>query len=196
MDTVLSAIQASENKMLNEMRLLSDTVFGLQRQFNLLCQFCKVKKLRVNIPKTKVVVFTKGPELARNEQWTFGGQRLEVVNYFIYLGMVLSMQLSFNIMAVDQATKAKRVLISLLNSLYYWGQLPKDVFFKLFDRKVSPVLLYGSEIWGFIKREPIGVVHRYACKRYMCAGLRACNAAVLGRLWMISYLDRINEKVY
>ena len=137
-------------------------------------------KMRVNIPETKVVVFKKGPVLARNEQWTFGGQRLEVVTYFIYLGMTLSMQLSFNRMVIDQATKAKRVLISLLNSLYNLGQLPKDVFFKLFNRKVSPVLLYGSEILDFTKREPIEVVHRYACKRYMCVGLRACNAAVLG----------------
>ena len=55
--------------------------------------------------------------------------------------MTLSMQLFCNRMAIDQATKAKRVLISLLNSLYNLGQLRKDVFFKLFDRKVSPVLL-------------------------------------------------------
>ena len=106
----------------------------------------------MNIPKTKVVMFKKGTVLARNEQWTFSGQRLEVVYYFIYLGMTLSMQLSFNRMALNQATKAKRVLISLLNSLYNLKQLPtKDVFFKLFDRKVSPVLLYRSEIWGFTK---------------------------------------------
>ena len=93
--------------------------------------------------------------------------------------MTLSMQLYFvlNRMATDQATKAKRVLISLLNSL---GRLPKDVFFKLFDRKVSLVVLYGSEIWGFAKREPTEVMHGYACKLYMCVGLRACNAAVLG----------------
>ena len=58
-------------------------------------------------------------------------------------------------MAIDQATKTKWVFISQLNSLYNLGQLPKDVFFKLFDRKVSPVLLYGSEIYGFTKREPI-----------------------------------------
>ena len=105
----------------------------------------------------------------------FGGQRLEFVNYFIYmyLGMTLSMQLSFNRMAIDQATKEKRVLISLLNSLYNLGQLPKDAFFKLFDRKVSPVLLYGSEIWGFTKREPVEVVHKYTCKRCKCVGLRA-----------------------
>ena len=60
--------------------------------------------------------------LDSNEQWTFGGQRLEVVNYLIYLGMTLSMQLSFNRMAIDQATKAKRVHISLLNFLYNLGQ--------------------------------------------------------------------------
>ena len=34
-----------------------------------------MKKLRVNILKTKVVVFKKGPVLSRNGQWTFGGQR-------------------------------------------------------------------------------------------------------------------------
>ena len=77
-----------------------------------------MNKLRVNIPITKAVVLKKEPVLARNEQWTFGGQILEVIYYFIYLGVTLSMQLSFNRMAIDQATKAKRVFISLLNSEY------------------------------------------------------------------------------
>ena len=44
--------------------------------------------------------------------------------------MILSMQLSSNRMAIDQATKSKRVLVSLLNSLYNLGQLPKDVFIR------------------------------------------------------------------
>ena len=164
----------------DDVALLSDTVVGLQRQFNLLCDFCKEKKLKVNIPKTKVVVCKNGSLLSRNENWTFDGEKVEVVNAFTYLGLTLSMQLSFNRMASDQAIKAKRVLVFLLNSLYELGQLPKDAFFKLFDRKISPVLLYGSEIWGFTKRESVELVQRYACKRYMCVGLRACNAAVLG----------------
>ena len=90
----------------------------------------------------------------------------------MYLGMTLTMRLSFNRMAIDQTTKANRVLISLLNSLYNLGQLPKDVFLKLFDGKVSPVWLYGSEIWDFTKRVPTEVVHRYACKRYMYVRLK------------------------
>ena len=111
---------------------------------------------------------------------TYDGQQLGVVNCSTYLGLTLSMQLSYNRMASDQAVKAKRILVSLLNSLYDLGQLPRNVFFKLFDRKLSPVLLYGSEIWGYEKRESIELVQRYACKRYMCVSLRACNAAVLG----------------
>ena len=87
-----------------------------------------------------------------------------MVKDFIYLGMTLSMQLCFNRMATEQVSKAKRVLVSMLNSLYNLGQFQKDVFFKLFDRLVSPVFLYGFEIWGFTKREPIEVVQAiYVC---------------------------------
>ena len=51
-----------------------------------------------------------------------------VVNCFIYLGLSLSMQLSFNRIADELAMKGKRVLISLLHSLYNLGQMPKSVF--------------------------------------------------------------------
>ena len=64
------------------------------------------------------------------------------------------MQLSFNRMADELATKGKRVLISLLHSLYDLRQMPKSVFFPLFDSKIALVLLCGSEIWGNSKREP------------------------------------------
>ena len=54
------------------------------------------------------------------------------------------------------------------------------MFFTLFDRKISPVILHGSEIWGFSKRESIELVNRYACKWYMCVGLNSSNSALLG----------------
>ena len=43
-----------------------------------------------------------------------------------------------------------------------------------------PILLYGSEIWGFQEYEHLERVHVYACKRFLSVGLRACNNAVLG----------------
>ena len=52
-------------------------------------------------------------------------------------------------MASEMAIKAKRALLSILSSLYKYGQLPYSVYFKLFDTKIQPILLYGSEISGF-----------------------------------------------
>ena len=42
-------------------------------------------------------------------------------------------------MAKEQVVKGKRVLIAVLSKLYQYGQLPKDVFFKIFDTKICPV---------------------------------------------------------
>lgn len=83
-------------------------------------------------------------------------------------------------MAKEQSLKAKRILISILNKLYKYGQLTRHVYFNIFDTKVTPVLLYGAEIWGTRRQESIETVHNYACKRYMCVKQRASNMAVLG----------------
>ena len=42
--------------------------------------------LKVNLDKTKVMVFRKGGHLAAHEKWFINGQRLEVVNSYVYPG--------------------------------------------------------------------------------------------------------------
>ena len=54
------------------------------------------------------------------------------------------------------------------------------MFFKIFDTKICPILLYGSELWGIEKQVAIERVQTYACKRYMCVNLKTSNDAVLG----------------
>ncbi|XP_053383523.1 uncharacterized protein LOC123541356 [Mercenaria mercenaria] len=51
--------------------------------------------LSVNIDKTKIMVFRKGGRLARNEEWTYNGQKIDIVDSFNYLGFVLSTGGSF-----------------------------------------------------------------------------------------------------
>ena len=41
----------------DDIALISDTIIGLQRQLNLLADFCDRFKLRVNGLKTKILVF-------------------------------------------------------------------------------------------------------------------------------------------
>ena len=80
-----------------------------------------------------MVVFKKG------ERWYYDGSLSEVVNCFTYVGLAFNMQLSYQRMCSDLAKKGKRVLVFLISSLHDYGQMPKHVFFKLFDTKVLPI---------------------------------------------------------
>ena len=81
---------------------------------------------------------------------------LEVVNCFTYVGLAFTVQLSYQRMCSDLAKKGKRILESLISSLYDYGQMPKHVFFSLFDTKVVPILVYDSDIWGFKRYDIFG----------------------------------------
>ena len=134
----------------------------------------------MNVKKTKVMVYKKGGQISKYEKWYYNGELLEVVNCFTYVGLSFSMKLSFHRMCSDLSQKGKRVLVSLLSSLSNYGQLPKHVFFKHFDTKVLPIIVYGAEIWGFKQYEVLEQVHYYACKRFMCVGIKSCNATIIG----------------
>ena len=164
----------------DDLALIADTVVGLQRQLNILSEFCKDFKLKVNESKTKIVVFKNGGVLSKHETWHYGNVKLDVVSKFCYLGLVFTRQLSMNAMVHDLCTKGKRVLVSILKSLYSCGQLSKSVFFKIFDVKISPILYYGCELWGIDNYLELERAQYYACKRFMCVKQKASNYAVLG----------------
>ena len=110
----------------DDIALISDTIVGLQRQLHLLRDYCLESKLVVNVVKTKVVVFKNGGRISHHERWYFDGNLLEVVNCFTNVGLTFTMQLSLHRMSSDLAKKGKRVLVSLLSSLYEYGQMPKQ----------------------------------------------------------------------
>jgi len=55
-----------------------------------------------------------------------------------------------------------------------------ECYFKIFDAKVTPILLYGFELWGIRRQECIEHVHNYACKRFLSVPKYTCNDSVLG----------------
>ena len=55
-------------------------------------------------------------------------------------------------------------------------------FFKIFDQKIVPILLYGSGIWGLEHYDNIERVHLYACKKILGVKTSTCNTMVYGEL--------------
>ena len=159
--------------------IFSDSIDGLQSSLNNLESYCLKWNLNVNVDKTKIVVFRNGGVLGINEKWTYGGEEIEIVNSFNYLGMVLSSGGTYIKATNTLSGKALRAMNALF-SITKVMQVPIKIMFNLFDAFVQPILNYGCEIWGFASAENIERVHRKFCKWLINVKMSTNNLSLAG----------------
>ncbi len=160
--------------------LFSSTINGLQREIDELENYCDNWKLSVNMDKTKVVVFKNGGKISGKEKWFFKGERLEITPFYKYLGVYFTKTLSWNRHTEEAATQAQKVFVSIYKQLNVLGNIAFEPLFKIFDVKISPILLYGSEVWGLQYFDVIEKVHLYVCKRFLGVKTSTPSAMVYG----------------
>ena len=157
-----------------------DTVGQLRSHIRVLEQYCSSWGMKVNLKKTKIMVFRRGGPLKNNEQWFFDKTKIDVVSEYKYLGLVFSTTLSWSRAQLTLAIQAQKALLKLHRLDKMCDGLPPQLQFELFDRTISPILCYGSEIWGFNYSDIIETVHTKFCKRVLGVNKFTSNAAVLG----------------
>ena len=163
--------------------LLSETVIGLQRQLNSLSRAAESLKLRVNLNKSNIVVFRKGGYLGQRERWIFNGNPMPVVNAYKYLGIYFSTKLSFSAACRDMASKAKKALLVVIQRLRHYNNSSFNVFIKIFDVKILPIMLYGAEVWGLEKSvKYCEELHLYAIKKFLAVDIKTPNDLVYREL--------------
>ena len=173
--------------------LLSDTPIGLQSKLNILHTQSKRLGLEVNLDKTKIIVFRKGGFLGKFEKWNYDGVPIEVVNSYTYLGVEFSTKMSFVNCTLPLISKASKACYEILRSLNALSCCNLNVFLKLFDAKVQPILSYGSELWGMSDIEEVERMHTKALKRFLNVSIHCSNASVYGETGR--YPLSINHKV-
>ena len=134
---------------------------------------------RKNTKKTKVVVFKKGGRLSKSEKWSIGSEKLESVPYYKYLGLVFSCRNVFSRACQILCEQAEKALYPIKKFIRKFKSLPCETSLKIFDGKIQPILLYGSEIWGTVYRHNIEKVHSKFCKFVLGVGYRSPSKAVL-----------------
>ena len=142
-----------ENAMLKMFLLLyaDDTVVcaesaeDLQKALDAMSEYCDLWKLKINVNKTKVVVFSRG-EIRNIPRFEYGGQSVEVVFGFQYLGIYFNYNNKFNVTQKKLYDKASRAMFALVKKCRKL-MLPLDLQLELFDRMIVPILLYGCEVW-------------------------------------------------
>ncbi len=90
--------------------ILAESELELQRAMNSLFEFCINNKLQINTSKTKIMVFSRG-KIRNRPVIQFGNDTLEVVDEYVYLGIVVNYNGNFN--------KAISRLVSLANKAMF-----------------------------------------------------------------------------
>ena len=175
--------------------IMAENEHDMQRNLNLLNDYCNCNKLKVNISKTKIMVFARSKTRLNNiPTFKFGNIDLEQVEDYIYLGICFNWNGSFvkaKKLLHDKASKAMYSLIQKGRRL----NLPTDIMLKLFDSCVEPILLYGCEVWGYENVDILEKVHTKFCKFIFGISKYSHNMPVYGELGRYPLSIKIKQRM-
>ena len=170
--------------------IFSKSAEELQEGLNLLLNYCNRWKLKVNVDKTKIMVFRNGGVLPENLIFYYDNQVLEIVKKFKYLGIVFTAGGSFSECQNTLAGQAQKAIFQLNRYLYKFTFLSPRHKLELFDKLILPILNYGGEVWGFSKANVIERVHLQFCKRLLGVKKTTQNDFVYGELGRTSCITK------
>ena len=173
--------------------LLSETPKGMQTALLAMEQYCTENKLHVNVDKTKIMIFSRG-KIRKLPIFKFEDKDVEIVYSYKYLGVIFNYNGSFmlNIKSLsDVATKAMFSLIQKGKSKC----LDVDTLIHLFECTVKPILLYGSEIWGFCNIDVIERVQLRFLKIILGLKKSTPNIMVYGETGCVPLLLSIKTRM-
>ena len=138
--------------------IMSESAGELQTALNALHDYCQKWSLKVNIDKTKIIIFSRG-RVKKHPIFTLGNREIMVEEEYKYLGVVFNYNGSFKKAIGQQIIQSRKAMFGLLERAKKL-RLPIDITCELFDRVVTPILLYGCEVWGMSDIRDVEIFHR------------------------------------
>jgi hypothetical protein len=121
----------------------------LQSKINIAAKFFKEMRMKVNINKTKVVVYQK--RKMKNERrfnWYWDGIQLKEEDEYTYLGMLSRYNLSFRHTGKVFTTKGAAATANVLQIVRKSGSEVMSSHTKLFNAISRSTLMYAGVLWG------------------------------------------------
>ncbi|CAB0013484.1 unnamed protein product, partial [Nesidiocoris tenuis] len=114
--------------------------------------YCAKWNLTINLAKSKVMIFGKGGRRGRLERWSLGGEPVEIVASYKYLGVTMDSGLSYK-SHFEERGLAAGVAVSKLWPLMSRSGISLQDKWKVFDATAKAVILYGAQAWGYREYE-------------------------------------------
>ena len=141
--------------------------------------WCKANVLSINASKSNIV-HLPNPFVPRSSfVFKVNEEIIAYATHYKYLGLVLSKHLDYALTAKIVAESANRALGLLIAKTKDVGGLQYDVFTKLYESIVFPVISYGAAIWATQLYNSINAVQNRAARYFLNVGRYTPNAAWL-----------------
>ena len=177
----------------DDLAIMAESEENLQCMLNVLENWCKRWRMRVNVNKTKIIHFRTTTQQQSTYNFHLNGNTIEYVDKYKYLGIIVDEHLDFNTTASVLAGSAGRALGSLCTKFHHLKGLGFKTFTTLYYSGVTPILDYCSSIWGSQKLEHIDTIQNRAIRFYLGVHKYAPNLAINGDVGWIS--SRARRKV-
>ena len=136
------------------------------------------------------MVFRKGGILPRDLKFNYNGKEINIVNTFSYLGVIFSTNGSFSDCQKTLSGQAQKAIFKLNRYLYTFTNITPKHRLKLFDKLISPILTYRSEVWGFCQASQVERTHMLFCKQLLDVKTSTQNDFIYGELGRTNYYTR------
>ena len=132
----------------DDLLIVSETPEGLQSAINKMQLFYQSLDLKINVKKTKVMIFNqRGRTLDKKYSFSIGDKKLDITDQYQYLGLKLRPSGSFNFSVGELYDKASRAWFSISNIVFQNNRMAVDRALGIFDSLVTPVATYGAPLW-------------------------------------------------
>ena len=120
----------------------------------------------------------------QHEKWyyKYNETPVNVVNSYTYLGFTFTTKLSYTKGNDVFVGKGKKTVFHFYKALMRLKNMTRQTFFKIFDIKIQPQLMYASEIWETERLDNIERVQMIAYKRFLGIPQKTPNKIVSGEV--------------
>ena len=126
--------------------MMSNFAEGLQTCIDNLEEYCKNWHLNINAAKSKIIIFNESGKTLRDYNFVHKNRKVEIVQIFCYLGTDISASRSFSHSKLNLKDKSLKAMFPLVDTMWKFDPGIKHSI-GLFHKLISPIVLYGSEIW-------------------------------------------------
>ena len=118
-------------------------------------------------------------------------RQLEVIEEYKYLGVLMTEHLDFTDVANTLSDSAGRAFGSVMSKMKSFRSLDFEIFTKLFDTCITPIMDYSSGVWGFKDSPHADAVQNRIIRRFLGVHRFTPTLAVTGDMgWTPAIIKR------